>query len=70
MLKQKVDLEKEKKATADSAAEKDVLLKKKLKTIGNIVHESVPVHNDEVCGSLRLGSDRGLKNAAANNKLY
>ena len=32
----------------ESAAEKDVLLQKKVKTIGNYVHDSVPVSNNEV----------------------
>ena len=47
-MKQKIDLEKEKKALIDSAAEKDVALKKKVSSIGNIVHDSVPVNNNEV----------------------
>lgn len=48
LMQQKVELEKEKKAFIESAAEKDVALKKKIGTIGNIVHDSVPVNNDEV----------------------
>lgn len=48
MLKQNIELKKEKEAVNNSAIEKDKLLKKKLGTIGNIVHDSVPVHNDEV----------------------
>jgi seryl-tRNA synthetase len=48
LMKQKVDLEKEKKALIDSAAEKDLALKKKIGTIGNIVHDSVPVNDNEV----------------------
>ncbi|KAF4634658.1 hypothetical protein G7Y89_g3447 [Cudoniella acicularis] len=47
LLKQKVDLEKIKKSFIDSATEKDLLLKKKLGTIGNIVHESVLNNNNE-----------------------
>jgi len=50
-MKQKVDLDKDHKALVDSAAEKLVTLDKKLKTIGNIVHDSVPVNNNEVYGS-------------------
>jgi len=42
------DLENEKKELLASAAEKEKLLKVKVKTIGNIVHESVPVSNNEV----------------------
>ncbi|EXV05112.1 Serine--tRNA ligase, cytoplasmic [Metarhizium anisopliae] len=47
LLKQKVELEKEKKALVESAAEKDALLKAKIKTVGNYVHDSVPVSNNE-----------------------
>lgn len=38
-LAQKEAFEKEKKALLDSAAEKDVALKKLVKTIGNYVHD-------------------------------
>ncbi len=51
-MKQKVELEKEKKSLIESAAEKEVILKKKISTIGNIVHDSVPVNNDEVFRTL------------------
>lgn len=47
-MKIKADLEKERKDLVDLAAEKDVILRKKIGTIGNIVHDSVPVHDDEV----------------------
>jgi seryl-tRNA synthetase len=47
-MKQKLELETEKKALIESAAEKDIALRKKIGTIGNIVHDSVPVHNNEV----------------------
>ncbi|KFA71376.1 hypothetical protein S40288_08236 [Stachybotrys chartarum IBT 40288] len=47
LLQQKIQLEKEKKALVDSAAEKDVLLKTKVKTVGNIVHASVPISDNE-----------------------
>jgi seryl-tRNA synthetase len=49
LMKRKADLEKDQKALLDSAAEKELALKKKIGTIGNIVHESVPVENNEVC---------------------
>jgi seryl-tRNA synthetase len=70
-MKQKVDLEKEKKAMDESAAEKDVALKKKVSTIGNIVHESVPVNNNEVrlCTkaiSARPNASLGFQRSAAN----
>ncbi|KAK4241238.1 hypothetical protein C8A03DRAFT_41301 [Achaetomium macrosporum] len=47
LLKQKADLEKEKKDLLASAAEKEKLLKAKVRLIGNIVHESVPVSDNE-----------------------
>ena len=31
----------------ESAIEKDALLQKKIKTVGNYVHDSVPVSNNE-----------------------
>ena len=49
LLKKKVELEKEKKTLEDSASEKEVALQKKLKTVGNYVHNSVPISNNEVC---------------------
>jgi seryl-tRNA synthetase len=52
LMQQKADFEKEKKALIESAAEKEITLKKKLGTIGNIVHDSVPVNNDEVCHTI------------------
>ena len=42
-------MEKEKKLLEDSATEKEVVLQIKLTSIGNYVHESVPVSNNEVC---------------------
>jgi seryl-tRNA synthetase len=62
LMQQKADLEKEKKGLIEAAAEKEIVLKKKLGTIGNIVHDSVPVNNDEVkygtrdmvCGIVKL----------------
>lgn len=49
LLQQKVDLEKEKKQAEDEAIEKEKLRDRKCKTIGNYVHESVPVNDNEVC---------------------
>lgn len=48
LLQERADLEKEKKVLEDSAAEKEIILMKKVKTIGNYVHESVPVSDNEV----------------------
>ncbi|KAK8017610.1 Seryl-tRNA synthetase [Apiospora rasikravindrae] len=47
LLAQKAELEKEKKALLESAAEKDVALRKKVGSIGNYVHDSVPIHDNE-----------------------
>jgi len=47
LLKQKADLEQEKKDLLAAADEKEKILKAKVKTIGNLVHESVPVSNNE-----------------------
>lgn len=48
LLRQNIDLKKEKKELVESAAAKDVTLRKKIGTIGNIVHDSVPVNDNEV----------------------
>lgn len=48
LLQKKVKLEAEKKVLEDSAKEKDAMLQKKLKTVGNYVHDSVPISNNEV----------------------
>jgi hypothetical protein len=37
----------------ESAAEKDAILKAKIKTVGNYVHDSVPLSNNEVRRDLR-----------------
>ncbi|KAH0556957.1 hypothetical protein GP486_005253 [Trichoglossum hirsutum] len=47
LLQKKADLESERKALEDLVAEKESALQKKIKTIGNYVHDSVPVSNDE-----------------------
>lgn len=47
LLKEKADLEKEKKAFVESAAEKEKALNRKLKSIGNIVHLDVKVSANE-----------------------
>lgn len=47
LLAQKVELEKEKKTWIEAAAEKDAALKKKIATIGNIVHDTVPISDNE-----------------------
>ncbi|MCJ1383583.1 Cytosolic seryl-tRNA synthetase [Xylographa soralifera] len=47
LLQKKATLEKEKKVLEDSAAEKDSILQRKIGTIGNYVHDSVPINNNE-----------------------
>ncbi|KAI9859390.1 MAG: Cytosolic seryl-tRNA synthetase [Trichoglossum hirsutum] len=47
LLQKKADLESEKKALEDLVAEKDSALQRRIKTIGNYIHDSVPVSNDE-----------------------
>lgn len=46
-LAKKIELEKQKKALAQEATEKEIVLRKTLSTIGNIVHDSVPVSDNE-----------------------
>jgi seryl-tRNA synthetase len=48
LLQEKIALQKEEKTLSESAAEKDVLLKAKVRSIGNLVHNSVPVSKNEV----------------------
>ncbi|KAI9891295.1 MAG: Cytosolic seryl-tRNA synthetase [Vezdaea aestivalis] len=47
LLARKVDLERERKILEEAAAEKETQLNRKIKTIGNVVHDSVPISNDE-----------------------
>ncbi|KAL1999497.1 hypothetical protein VTN02DRAFT_4439 [Thermoascus thermophilus] len=47
LLEQKADLERQKKEAEDLAIEKEAQRDKKIKTIGNYVHDSVPVSNNE-----------------------
>ncbi|TVY49490.1 Serine--tRNA ligase, cytoplasmic [Lachnellula occidentalis] len=62
LLKQKAELEKEKKTLIESAASKDVTLKKKIGTIGNIVHDSVLVNdNEDFNPELRTWQPEGVK---------
>ena len=48
LLQEKTDLEKEKKRVEDEAVEKEKARDRKCKMIGNYVHESVPVNDNEV----------------------
>ncbi|KAM3550391.1 hypothetical protein MY1884_008271 [Beauveria asiatica] len=47
LLQQKIELEKEKKLTVESAVLKEKNLRTKIKTIGNLVDDSVPISNSE-----------------------
>ncbi|KAI0157489.1 hypothetical protein GGR57DRAFT_462055 [Xylariaceae sp. FL1272] len=47
LLKERADLDTQHKAMLESAAEKEATMMKKLNTIGNFVHESVPVSDNE-----------------------
>lgn len=47
LLKEKVELEKQSKEQEQLAAEKQAALDRKVKTVGNYVHESAPVSNTE-----------------------
>lgn len=47
-MKEKDELQKQKKAQEDLAAEKLTALQKKAKSIGNYVHDSVPISDNEV----------------------
>lgn len=49
MIAKKSQFEKEKKDLEQIAADKEVELKRKVTSIGNIVHDSVPVSDNEVC---------------------
>lgn len=53
LIEQKTSLEKSKKEAEELAVEKESQRDRKIRTIGNYVHESVPVSNDEVCLPLR-----------------
>ncbi|MCJ1354375.1 MAG: Cytosolic seryl-tRNA synthetase [Icmadophila ericetorum] len=52
LLEEKSKLEKEKKVMEESAIEKDSLLQKKIKTVGNYVHDSVPISSSEANNEL------------------
>ena len=50
LLAKKVELEKEKKTIETEATEKEKLRDRKCKSIGNYVHDSVPINDNEVGG--------------------
>ena len=58
LLKQKEALQKEKTAQEALAAEKLQALHLKAKTVGNYVHESVPISNDEVKSTQSSASEK------------
>lgn len=48
LVNQKADIEKRKKEAEDLATQKELERDRKIRPIGNYVHESVPVSNNEV----------------------
>lgn len=49
LIKVKADLQDQKRKLEESVVDKEEALQRKLKTIGNYVHDSVPVSDSEVC---------------------
>lgn len=49
LMEKKTQFEKEKKDLEVVAADKEVELKRKVMSIGNLVHDSVPISDNEVC---------------------
>ena len=61
-LREKADLEKEKKQLEELVVEKEKKLNYRLKTVGNYVHESVPISdNEDNNGVLKDWAPEGLK---------
>lgn len=48
LLQKKVELEKEKRLLEELVLKKEIALHERINTIGNYVHESVPLSNTEV----------------------
>lgn len=48
LLQKKEELEKEKRLVEELVLEKEIALQKRINVIGNYVHESVPLSNNEV----------------------
>ena len=69
LLKRKAELEKEMKSFEDIVPPKEHALHKKLKTIGNYVHDSVPVSDDEVCPRKKIVPILKLKSARRSTTL-
>lgn len=61
LLQQKAAMDKEQKELEEAGNAKDAVLQKKLKTIGNYVHDSVPISDNEVGSLLCITSSRILK---------
>lgn len=53
-MEQKAALEKRKKEADEHASELESMRDRKIRTIGNYVHESVPVSNNEVGYSFQI----------------
>ncbi|KAI9790375.1 MAG: Cytosolic seryl-tRNA synthetase [Peltula sp. TS41687] len=62
LLQKKAELEKEKKAAEEAAAEKEAAMSRKINSVGNYVHETVPVSNNEDNnGLIRDWAPEGVK---------
>lgn len=57
MINQKAEFEKRKKDAEEKAAEKELERDRKIRPIGNYVHESVPVSNNEASSPVRSQSN-------------
>lgn len=54
LIQQKAELDKSKKDAENNAAQKELERDRKIRPIGNYVHESVPVSNNEVSNLSQL----------------
>ena len=66
-MAQKADLEKRKKEAEDYAVQKELERDRKIRTIGNYVHESVPVSNNEVFSGCPISGKRNVAQTDSRN---
>lgn len=60
LMAQKSKLEEEKIAKEKEVTEAWAAVEARLREVGNLVHDSVPVDNNEVCSAQRIGASRVL----------